>query len=435
MSQKRKRNSYDVSFKLKVVDFAEGSSNCAAEREFGVTEKTVRDWRMKEEKLRNASSKTLKKMRPMLAPYEDMESKLKEWILDLRGNGYVVTRPSIRVRALQIAKELGHAAFKASNGWCTRFTNRHGLCLRQRTHIAQKLPSDVEDKVMNFHKFVIDLRKGQQFHRRAIGNMDETPMFFDMPGNRTVDVKGASTVSIKTSGAEKQHFTVILSCLADGTKLKPAVVFKRKTMPKEKLPKDIVVFVQEKGRVDERVLFGWLREVWFKRPGALLNGKSMLVWDMFRAHLLKSELKRNRTYQRVIPGGCTSVLQPLDVCLNKPFKVHMRQKWNEWMANGEKQLTKVGNLKRAELATVCQWIVDSWNEVPSDMVIRSFLKCGISNSIDGTEDELFSELIGGRDDVEQEKNTEECDLYDDRLSEEQFYELLGDSDKEYFEGF
>ena len=42
----------------------------------------------------------------------------------------------------------------------------------------------------------------------------------------------------------------------------------------------------------------------------------MLVWDMFRVHLLdsvKSELKRNRTYQCVIPGGCISVLQPLDV--------------------------------------------------------------------------------------------------------------------------
>ena len=115
MSQKRKRNSYDVSYKLKVVEFAKGSSNCAAEREFGVTEKMVRDWRMKEEKLQNASSKTLKKMRPVLAPYEDVESKLKEWILDLRGNGYVVTRPSTRIRALQTAKELGHADFKASN--------------------------------------------------------------------------------------------------------------------------------------------------------------------------------------------------------------------------------------------------------------------------------------------------------------------------------
>ena len=139
---------------------------------------------------------------------------------------------------------------------------------------------------------------------------------------------------IKISGAEKAHFTVILSCLTDGTKLKPAVVFKRKKMSKEKIPKDIIVFVQEKGWVDERVLFGWSKNVWFKGPSALLRGKSMLAWDIFRAHLLdsiKSEQKRNKTYQCVIPGGCTSVLQPLDVCLNKPFKVHMRQKWSEWI--------------------------------------------------------------------------------------------------------
>ena len=132
------------------------------------------------------------------------------------------------------------------------------------------------------------------------------------------------------------------------TKLKLAVVFKRKTMPSEKLPKDIIVFVQEKGWIDEGVLFRWLREVWFNRPGTLLNGKSMLVWDMFYAHLLdsvKSELKRNRMYQCVIPGRCTSVFQPPGVCLNKPFKVHMRQKWNEWMVNGEKQLIKAGNLE------------------------------------------------------------------------------------------
>ena len=135
------------------------------------------------------------------------------------------------------------------------------------------------------------------------------------------------------------------------------MVFKRNKIPKEKLPKDINVFFQKKGWVHERVLFGWLRNVWFKRPGALLNGKSMLVCYVFRAHLLdsvKSELKRNKTYQCVISCGCTSVLQPLDVCLNKPFKVHMRHNWNEWMVNGEKQLTKVRDLKRPILATVCQ---------------------------------------------------------------------------------
>jgi hypothetical protein len=105
-------------------------------------------------------------------------------------------------------------------------------------------------------------------------------------------------------------------------------VFKRKTLPKEQLPKDIVVYVQEKGWVDKKVLMKWLNDVWFNQPGELLNKKSLLIWDMFHAHLLesvKNNLKQRRTYQAVIPGGCTSILQPLDVCLNKPFQANMRE--------------------------------------------------------------------------------------------------------------
>ena len=98
-------------------------------------------------------------------------------------------------------------------------------------------------------------------------------MFFDMVRNRTVDVKGKNTVNVKTTGSDKAHFTTIFACLADRTKLKPAVVFKRKTMPKEKLPSNISVYVQEKGWVDETVLSKWLNDVWFKRPGALLKKK------------------------------------------------------------------------------------------------------------------------------------------------------------------
>ncbi|KAH3704136.1 hypothetical protein DPMN_079191 [Dreissena polymorpha] len=41
---KRKRVAYDNSFKIRVIEFAETSNNCAAEREFGVSEKLVRDW-------------------------------------------------------------------------------------------------------------------------------------------------------------------------------------------------------------------------------------------------------------------------------------------------------------------------------------------------------------------------------------------------------
>lgn len=93
-------------------------------------------------------------------------------------------------------------------------------------------------------------------------------MFFDMSGNRTVDLKGNTTVRVKTAGGKKAHFTVIHSCMADGIKLQQAVVFKWNTMLKEKLPSELLVMVQQKSWVDEPILMEWLEEVWFKRPGS-----------------------------------------------------------------------------------------------------------------------------------------------------------------------
>ena len=108
-----------------------------------------------------------------------------------------------------------------------------GLTLRQKTHIAQKLPKGVDEKVQKFFAFVTKERKRIDFALENIINMDETLMYFDMPGNTTVDKVGRKTVSVKTTGHERQHFTVVLACQANGKKIRPLVIFKRKNMPKE----------------------------------------------------------------------------------------------------------------------------------------------------------------------------------------------------------
>ena len=51
---------------------------------------------------------------------------------------------------------------------------------------------------------------------------------------------------------------------------------------------------------------------------------------------MKEKCQSINTTIAVIPGGLTSVLQPLDVCLNKPFKDKLRSKWIDWMSTEDK---------------------------------------------------------------------------------------------------
>ena len=71
-------------------------------------------------------------------------------------------------------------------------------------------------------------------------------MYFDMPGNSKVDMVGSKTATVRTSEHEKQHFTVVLACQADGKKLNPMVIFKRKNLSKKNFKSDIVVQVYPK---------------------------------------------------------------------------------------------------------------------------------------------------------------------------------------------
>jgi len=53
--------------------------------------------------------------------------------------------------------------------------------------------------------------------------------------------------------------------------------------------------------------------------------------DAFKAHLTPSvhaELKKQKTSLSAIPGGCTRLVQPLDVAINKPLKALIKKEYN-----------------------------------------------------------------------------------------------------------
>ena len=96
------------------------------------------------------------------------------------------------------------------------------------------------------------LRIHNKYPSKYIGNMDGTLMWFDLLSNTTINQKDVKTVNIRITGHEHTSFTIILECMADGTKLSAVCIFKLKNIPKEKFSCDIYIRVNEKEWVNEQ---------------------------------------------------------------------------------------------------------------------------------------------------------------------------------------
>ncbi|PKB95181.1 hypothetical protein RhiirA5_437209 [Rhizophagus irregularis] len=228
---------------------------------------------------------------------------------------------------------------------------------------------DTEQKLEEFRRFVIRLRTKYNFDLNSIYNMDKTPVWFDMAGNITVNNKGDKTVHIRTTGNDKNHFTVGLTCLADEIKYPPICIFKGKQLP-----------------CGEVILKDFLFK--FRMSENLSKEPAMMVYDSFRDHLEES--------------------------VKTKFKQHNFQlaEWHEWMCKASAGLT-TGNLKRVKISDVCSWIKRLWDAISDQIIFNSFKKCAISNLLDGSEDDMVYEKIDKLIEEYEKENLEELDDNDE----------------------
>ena len=49
---------------------------------------------------------------------------------------------------------------------------------------------------------------------------------------------------------------------------------------------------------------------------------------------------------------------------------------------------------RAALSEVALWVSTAWKAIPESIIVRSFKKCNISNTLDGSEDDILWEDDG-----------------------------------------
>lgn len=391
-----KVHAYDLGYKIKVIEFAKNHGNHAASRNFSVDRKRVREWRQKEDNIRETSESKGKTICKRLRGagrkivYDTIESDVLQWLKQRRINGVRVTGKALKNEARRLHTIQGNQAFKGSCGWLRRFMKRNKVCFRRSTHVAQKSEEILGDRMHGFLSFVTKQRRRQGYPIANIGNMDETPVWIDMPGDYTLETKGVKTVTMGSTGHEKSRITVCLAAMGDGTKLPPLVLWKG-VRPLKDVPLGIYVQMTPAAWANEAVIEQWLKLVWRRQ-----STRRLLVWDAFSAHRTKNIKEKlsiqYNTDMAVIPGGCTSKLQPCDVSWNKPFKDAYKDAYDEWLMNGKRELTKGGNRKPPEKGQVLRWVKSSWDNVSPEVIRKSFVKTGICSAMDGSEDDqLFAE--------------------------------------------
>ena len=125
------------------------------------------------------------------------------------------------------------------------------VCVRGQRQLFSKNYLLNLEKLAKFIVKVKVMREAHKISDNLMINVDETPLYFNMPRSRTVSRKGVREVRIRSTGAEKRRLTVILACTAPGIILPPMIIFKGRRAFKNIIR--VVVTVQSKGWNDASI--------------------------------------------------------------------------------------------------------------------------------------------------------------------------------------
>ena len=340
------------------------------------------------------------------ALHPEMEERLYAEYKELRKKGLKVKGWWFRTSTKQILSEIGPEAapFSSSDGWFSRFKSRHRISKRRATNCCQREPDDKRGAIQNFHRSIRRAAKeGEQigplgrWTARHIANMDQTPLPFIFCSGETYTDTGERSVWVRggASGLEKRQCTVQLTLFVDGEpRVKPLLIFRGQgksiaLSEQVRYERRVVVKFQQNAWCDGDMMKYWVRQCW--KPTC--QGSMHLVLDVHRAQttddiqsILESECHTICTY---VPRGCTSLVQPVDVSFNKPFKGTVEKIANQYMQEHLEEYVHGTISARERRILFTSWVGQAWDEVCADreMIIRSFKKCGIALAIDSSEDE------------------------------------------------
>ena len=151
----------------------------------------------------------------------EYEEKLLKWIGEQRRLGIGISKNDIIYKAFEFDKTMRDKKYKTLLEWCYQLLKRYSYSIRKITHVGQSIKSSSKEDYKHFLEIVYAIRKenGDFKNNFNIFNMDETPIYFEMVSNKTIEKIGEKTVTIVTHGSERTRISLLLCISASGEKL------------------------------------------------------------------------------------------------------------------------------------------------------------------------------------------------------------------------
>ena len=265
--------------------------------------------------------------------YQALEDELYDRVKDQRASELCVTTQDIIDKAISICPTSKNGDSKKQHYWVYQFINRRELSIRTSNSVVQVLNTEMQSVRQEYCSQLMRTYLHCINNPRYLVNMDQTTIYLNYSPNRTFHEKGKRTISIRVGGSSSMRFTLCMSVAMDGKKLPLFVIFKGE--PNGNIGKDLRSIMpagmlgctQNKAWCDERAMLKWYDSVWNPYI-ADYDGESGLLLAIYKVHTMESLMEcmtNDKSKRFLIPGNCTSVLQPCDVGMHKPLKERLKK--------------------------------------------------------------------------------------------------------------
>ncbi|XP_049303745.1 jerky protein homolog-like [Bactrocera dorsalis] len=458
MSNKRKKNTLSLETKVKILEkLDKGVQGNRLALDFNVSKSAISYIKSNRSSILNAVSNTYQEASNKTvhsAEYPKMESRLYEWFLKQRERKCTLTATILKEKAKQIFGEeypdKNKNAFRASDGWFTKFKKRHGI--RFLKIGGEILSSDIASITPFIHRFRAKVTE-MGLIESQLYNVDETGLFYRcLPDKTYVSACEKSAPGYKI---QKERISILLGSNADGShKLVPLVIGKAKNPRSFKGFKNPLHYNFSKNAwMTSRIFHDWFHKIFINEVIQFsqknnLPPKALLLIDNCSAHAPIEHLqsKDGNIVAYFLPPNVTAAVQPMDQNPIKLTKLVYRSKLlAEIIAEGGalNSLLKSHSIRKAII-----FLKQAWDEITPKVMRNSWSKLlnWDSDQYDSDDDVPLAELLNKNEDcneslqvnqtllAEIDPNSFMCIADIEKWNEDEFEDRTGDdlsSDDEF----